>query len=253
MKRLKKTSLIGLLLAGTFFITSCSIQSKPASLINTSLKFLEQKSSYEIVNNKTDITTFIETPAGESTSKMKITSTFSNDSNIFKQIHEEPNFKIEEYIKNNIAYTKNYAGEWIKYNEATPYIEAIQEMKKLSTFKEDDFTIQEDESTYTLNFKPSDMEDLERKVFVNAPSIDFEKTNIHEYWAILKIDKKTKRPIHFENEIKVDIYAQITDNNNKEEKFNFSKNTTNKVDFRFDSIETIILPPEAENAKDAPQ
>ncbi|MDO4814583.1 MAG: hypothetical protein Q3988_05740 [Gemella sp.] len=229
-----------ILTSSLIFVTACSNQAEHKTLIDKSLNFLKHNNSYEIISEET---------SEKNKQNVKNTYTFSNKSFVYRQISENPDYKTEQYIKDGISYVKNAKGEWYRDNNDRQFIEHIEDLKILSTLDKKDVTIQEDDSTYTLNFKPVDMESFEKTIFANTPQIIFEKTKIEEYWATLKIDKKTMKPTHFENKIKADVHSKLLDENNKEIEFSFINDSTKKSDFKFDSIPTVELPKEAESAK----
>lgn len=260
MKNIKKLTLVTLLSAGVIFTTACSqvanqtTEKKAEQKQETKLSNEEiLKKSIEAVKNlksyegTMEENSYIapETMPEPSPAPLKSKHAYIIDKLSYRS---ESSDGYAQYLVDNYVYRKSN-NTWVKWSLTPERLENVKKqaltlynIETVLNFKKD-YTVTETDTTYVIEFKPTDLKELTKIYYADSSATTKENSSVEIYYDKITLDKKSFLPLSSENEFKS---VSLPEGDQVKIK-RYSKGKTTYSNFN--SVPAITLPEEAKNAQ----
>lgn len=220
MNKLKKKSFFILFIALSLIISACSTGSKKEKLsnqeiINKAIKNFKNASSFEKVTSGSGYNTLKDNPS-PSPSDYTIESVFIKEPLSYKLVDKSGELTSSYYFKDGVEYSnksKNNSSDWEEKTDSTKsesYFYNTFHLNNMLKYNKD-ITLTQDEKSYTLEFKPQNLEEFKQTYYTSASQNVKEKSNLEIYSVKINIDKNKFLPLSEEIEVKKIEYADSSE------------------------------------------
>lgn len=261
MKNIKKLTLVTLLSAGVIFTAACSQVANQTTekkaeqkqetklsneeILKKSIEAFKNLKSYEETTEENSYYFAPETMPEPSPAPLKSKVAYIIDKLSYRN---ESSDGYAQYLVDNYVYRK-FNNTWVK-RSLTP--EGLENVKKQAlglgnienalNFKKD-YTVTETDTTYVIEFKPTDLKEFSKIYYANSSATTKENSSVEIYYYKITLDKKSFLPLSSEYEIKTISLSEGSQVKNRL----YSKGKTTFSNFN--SVPDITLPEEAKNAQ----
>lgn len=220
MKILKKNFFLILFITLVFLVTACSKGSNKEEnkkltgqeIIQKTIENFRNVSSFEKITTGAGYSTLKDNPSPAS-SDYTIEASFIKEPLTYKLIDKSGELTSNYYFKDGIEYSnksQNNSSEWEEKTDSVKsqsYFYNTFHLRNIAKYNKD-ITLTEDETTYTLEFKPQNLDEFKHIYYESASPSVIEKSTLEFYAVKVTINKNDFLPLKEEIEFKKIEYAE---------------------------------------------